>query len=79
MEEREYFYTKHYIHRWTSGPTEFTLDPDNHMLPIESLERAKELAEAEKVSASDDSHCNTTYGYKVEYETDNPYPWQEKS
>ena len=52
MEDKIYFYTTHKIHQWTSGPSEWTNDPDNHFLPIESLELAKELAEANRVSAN---------------------------
>lgn len=64
MKER-YFYTAHYINRYTSGPTFNRSDPDDNWFSIKSLERAKELAERYRDLDSQTDKVITTYG--VEY------------
>ena len=62
MPEPTYFYTTHYPHRWSSGPSVLTLDDANYYKPIESLERARELAEKNRVDGYTEDRCVTTYG-----------------
>lgn len=64
-ETPRYFYTKHYPHRWSSGPSFHTYNNDYE--DIKSLEEAKALAEQHKVASHGDDRCLTTYG--VYYKT----------
>ena len=57
-----YFYATDYPHRWTSGPSLSTLDDERQYMPIESLERARELAEARAVKSYGEDRCDTSYG-----------------
>jgi hypothetical protein len=63
----QYFYTTNHPHKWNTGPSMSTVNPDNDFMPIESLEEAKELAEKFKVGGWNEDRCVTTYGiqYKV--------------
>lgn len=65
MNEPKYFYTIHYPHRWSSGPTIIRYDVERGDL-IESLENAKELAEAHRVDSQRDDAVITTYGVYYE-------------
>lgn len=62
--EAEFFYTTHYPHRWSSGPTIHTLDTEAGFERIESLERARELAEKAAVRGWDEGRCDTTFGVR---------------
>lgn len=41
----EYFVSESWPHKWTSGPTILTLNPEKRLSRFESLDEAKELAE----------------------------------
>jgi len=62
--EAEFFYTTHYPHRWSSGPSIHTLDTEAGFERIESLERARELAEKAAVNSYGDDRCVTSFGVK---------------
>lgn len=62
--EAEFFYTTHYPHRWSSGPSIHTLDTEAGFERIESLERARELAEKAAVNSHGDDRCVTSFGVK---------------
>jgi hypothetical protein len=62
--EAEFFYTTNYPHRWSSGPTIHTLDIDARFERIESLERARELAEKAAVHGWGEDRCDTTFGVR---------------
>lgn len=68
--KESYFYTTHYPHEWSSGPSMNTLNPDNGYQRIASLEEAKALAEKLAVGGYDERRCVTTYG--VQYEVAEP-------
>lgn len=60
-----FFYTESYPHQWSSGPVEYTSNP-NGWKRIESLEEAKELAEKKATHGIyNESRCVTTYGVKT--------------
>lgn len=65
--EAEFFYTTNYPHRWSSGPSVHTRDMETGFEPIESLERARELAEKAAVRGWGEDRCETTFGvqYKL--------------
>lgn len=42
---QEFIVTEHYPHRWTSGPSVLSRNPDNGFQPFASLEEAKAYAE----------------------------------
>lgn len=42
---QEFIVTEHYPHRWSSGPSVLSFNPDNGFRPFESLEEAKGYAE----------------------------------
>lgn len=63
--KEKFFYTTHYPHRWSSGPSFHTWGPTGR---IASLGEAKALAEEKRVASLGDDRCLTTYG--VYYETE---------
>jgi hypothetical protein len=65
-----YFYTKHYPHRWTSGPDIYHSNGD--WKPIVSLDEARELALKHRHLSYHENRCTTTYG--VEYLLDEDQP-----
>lgn len=60
-----YFYTEYFTGEWSSGPVMHRRDPERGLNPIESLERAQELAEERHNPHHFRRPCKTTYG--VEY------------
>jgi len=41
----EYFVSESWPHKWTSGPTILTMNPEKRFAPFESLDEVKEIAE----------------------------------
>ncbi|KAB0871153.1 hypothetical protein FZI19_20910 [Cronobacter muytjensii] len=67
----QFFYTKNYPYRWSSGPQLHALNPETWDA-IASLEEAKELAEKFQVLSDGEDACVTTYGvhYKLPFITE---------
>jgi hypothetical protein len=65
VNEPKYFYTIDRPYRWTNGPSIIQFDSERGRF-IESLERAKELAEADRVDSQRDDAVVTTYGVYYE-------------
>lgn len=66
----EYFFTTYYPHRWTSGESICVFDPQNKWRPIDSIERAKEIAEEHRVDSYGENRCITTYGVRYSMAAD---------
>lgn len=63
MPVERFFYTIHKPFTWSNGPHMYAFDPDRGYEPIESLERAKELADLYRVDKPGYAeHVMTTYG-----------------
>lgn len=60
MPEPIYFYTKHYPHQCSSGPSVHEFEED--FKPIKSIELAEELANHYAVGGFSQRRCVTTYG-----------------
>lgn len=60
---RRYFYTMYTPFRWSSGPSIYFTNPRKRHAVIESLEEAKELAEAMKVDTQHENRTETGYGW----------------
>lgn len=66
-ETTEFFYILHTPHTWSSGPKTFTLDPETFE-PIESLERAREVAQTKaKGKRGDWDHVDVSWGVRTVY------------
>lgn len=66
-EVTEFFYIVHTPHAWSSGPKTLTLDPKTYE-PIESLERAREVAQATaKGKRGDWDYVETAWGVRTVY------------
>lgn len=58
----KFFFTTHYPHRWTSGPSIHFHNPDKGYRPISSLEEAEELARTHAFESHSDDRIVTTFG-----------------
>ncbi len=68
---REFFYTTHTPHVWSSGERVHTLNTSH--TPIESLEEAKALALAAQNISGDEDCVEVTWGERVIYQQDIDY------
>ena len=65
-EKTRFFYSEYYPHRWTSGPRIHYMDTERGYEPIESLERAREIAQAVPSSRpGTEDYCATSYGVEL--------------
>lgn len=63
LEGAEFFYTTHYPHRWSSGASMRTLNPDNGFNHFLTLDEARETAEAKSTGRPGyEDYCETTFG-----------------
>lgn len=59
----EFFYTSHFPHRWSSGPTTHTFNLKT-LAPFASLQEVKAAAEKDFVGGYHENSCVTTYGVR---------------
>lgn len=78
--EVEYFYTEHWPHRWSSGPSVVTYNKNAPGYPsIGSLEEARELAAEGRVESWGDDRCETGFGMRWKYVPEREWAIMQKS